>query len=99
MMGLPFARRGYAARLDPDGRAPRPILAERPGTVWYSTGVISSKIDERLPTSRSSPTSWDRRCDGLCRSRLIEECVALAGNLGRPVASTIQAAEILGVLR
>jgi 3-keto-5-aminohexanoate cleavage enzyme len=26
----------------------RQILAERPGTVWYSTGVISSKIDERL---------------------------------------------------
>jgi uncharacterized protein (DUF849 family) len=26
----------------------RPILDERPGTIWYSTGVGSSKIDERL---------------------------------------------------
>jgi uncharacterized protein (DUF849 family) len=26
----------------------RLILAERPGTIWYSTGVGSSKIDERL---------------------------------------------------
>src|SRR5438105_12354421 len=26
----------------------RPILDERPGTIWYSTGVASSKIDQRL---------------------------------------------------
>lgn len=26
----------------------RPILAERPGTIWYSTGVASSAIDVRL---------------------------------------------------
>lgn len=25
-----------------------PIVAERPGTIWYTTGVASSKIDERL---------------------------------------------------
>lgn len=26
----------------------RPILAERPGTIWYATGVASSQIDVRL---------------------------------------------------